>query len=170
MENNPSELRGGRLPVDNVSWDDAQEFIRRLNKTDSANTYRLPTEAEWEYAARAGTTTKYLHGDGDKNGYETDKLDAYVVTGILQPGGSKQPNAWGLYDMFGNVSEWVQDWYAEKYYAVSPLVDPKGPVRGERRVVRGGDYHSRGNGSFQSATRSSQEPDQTGLRLVLVPR
>jgi formylglycine-generating enzyme required for sulfatase activity len=124
-----------------ASWNDAQEFIRRLNQKEGHARYRLPSEAEWEYAARAGTITAYSFGN-DKN-----LLGRYAwfgedfATGSTHPVGQKLPNPWGLYDIHGNVWEWVQDWYGERFYANSPSIDPARPSSGAGRVVRGGSWH-----------------------------
>lgn len=109
MGNNPSNFKkcGEQCPVENISWDDAQNFISKLNASKDGYNYRLPTEAEWEYAARAGTTTKYSFGN---RGELKDYAIYTKITGA-QPVGQKLSNAWGLYDMHGNVYEWVQDWY-----------------------------------------------------------
>ena len=144
MENNPSRFMGDtNRPVEGVSWNDVQEFIRRLNAREGETRYRLPTEAEWEYAARAGSTTAYSFGDDD------GQLDDYAWYGknagnTTHPVGQKLPNAWGLYDMHGNVWEWVQDWYG-RYPAGSggsaeATVDPTGPAQGANRVLRGGSW------------------------------
>ena len=133
MGNNPSETKGAKLPVTDVSWEDCQEFIKKLNaKTDGG--YRLPTEAEWEYSCRAGTTTAYSFGDKI-----TPKDVNYDDSGIGKPVevGSYKPNAFGLYDMHGNVYEWCEDWHGEYPFAVT---DPKGPATGKLRVLRGGSF------------------------------
>ena len=133
MGTNPSEFSGcGRRPVDSVSWNDVQEFIRSLNDRAGGNYYRLPTEAEWEYAARAGTT---------ENRYAN--LDAIAwyggnSGGRTHPVGQKEPNAWGLHDMLGNVWELVQDWHGD--YPGGFLIDPTGPASGSQRVARGGSW------------------------------
>ena len=119
-------------PVVGVSWDDAQAFCKWAG-------CRLPTEAEWEYACRAGTTTEYSFGD------DVDQLEQYAwynknSGGQTQPVGTKQPNPWGLHDMHGNVWEWCQDWFSEEYYGQSPAVDPPGPDSGDGRVLRGGSW------------------------------
>jgi formylglycine-generating enzyme required for sulfatase activity len=123
MGNNPSGFKGGNNPVENVSWNDVQEFIRKLNAKEGTTAYRLPTEAEWEYACRAGSTTKYCFGNdksqlGQYAWYEKNSDNK------THPVGQLQANAWGLYDMHGNVWEWCEDWYGEDYYSSSPSTDP----------------------------------------------
>lgn len=134
MGNNPSHYHGPDRPVESVSWNDVQAFISRLNTNPDGYRYRLPTEAEWEYACRAGTTEDFA-GDLDEMGFY-DKNSGLTT----QPVRSKRPNAWGLYDLHGNVWEWVQDWYGE--YQSKQLVNPQGPPRGSLRVLRGGGWHS----------------------------
>jgi formylglycine-generating enzyme required for sulfatase activity len=140
MGTNPSCFKGDNLPVETVSWDDAVEFCRRLSQKED-KTYRLPTEAEWEYACRAGTTTRFYYGDD----LDESKLGEYAwygsnSDGKTHPVGQKKSNAFGLYDMHGNVWEWCQDWYDEKYYSNKPEVDPPGPASGQYRVLRGGNW------------------------------
>ena len=127
-----------RLPVVSISWHDAQRFIKKLNATEKTSVYRLPTEAEWEYAARAGS----------QNARPFPKAKLHVYAWSLensndqpQPVAKKLPNAWGLYDMLGNAWEWVADRYQSDYYARSPGRDPQGPSNGTQRVRRGGSYH-----------------------------
>jgi formylglycine-generating enzyme required for sulfatase activity len=139
MGNNPSGFSGDNLPVECVSWDDAQEFIKKLNAKENLAgwTYRLPTEAEWEYACRDGSTTRFCFGDNEGG------LDNYCwydnnSNKQTHPVGTKKPNAWGLYDMHGNVWEWCADWYGD--YASSPVSDPKGSASGACRVLRGGGW------------------------------
>ena len=128
---NPSDFsRCGRCPVEQVSWDDVQEFIGRLNGQNGGNRYRLPTEAEWEYAARSGTA-----GDRYGNLEAIAWCDGNSTSGS-QPVGQKAPNAWGVHDMLGNVNEWVQDWRGD--YPGGSVADPQGPASGLERVVRGG--------------------------------
>jgi formylglycine-generating enzyme len=145
-------------PVLNVSWYDAVAFCEWLSKKEG-HTYRLPSEAEWEYACRAGTTTRYFHGDdpaglakvarllnaaGDKDFAHVDQQVIFLKSGesFTAKVGSYQPNAWGLYDMLGNVWEWTSDWYGEEYYANSPLDDPRGMDDANVKVRRGGGWNT----------------------------
>jgi formylglycine-generating enzyme required for sulfatase activity len=184
MGSNPSHFSscGETCPVERVGWHDVQEFIEKLNELDPGKNYRLPTEAEWEYAARAGTTSDW-GGTG-----VMDEMGWYyfnsAVDGVPQthPVAQKPANHWGLYDMHGNVMEWVQDWYSETYYQYKVdngiVDDPQGPATGERRVVRGGSYG--GNAwSARSATRFGSYTffmgnpvrggDWNGFRLARTP-
>ena len=140
MGNNPSKFKGESLPVETVSWADATEFCRKLSAKEG-KTYRLPTEAEWEYACRAGSTGPYAgNGRLDDMGWysENSGNKTHAVA-------TKQANAWGLYDMHGNVWEWCEDWDGEDYYKErpNPDIDPKGPGQGDngRRVLRGGSWY-----------------------------
>ncbi|MDR1241174.1 MAG: formylglycine-generating enzyme family protein [Deltaproteobacteria bacterium] len=172
MGDNPSRFQGRSNPVEQVSWDDAQEFVRRLNQREGHARFRLPTEAEWEYAARAETTTAYSFGDG------TDNLGRYAwygdnSSGKPHPVGQKEPNAWGLYDIHGNVWEWVQDRFGERYYAISPASDPGGPSDGPPlHVFRGGSWHNPAK-FCRSADRNYYTPyfrsELLGFRLALSP-
>jgi formylglycine-generating enzyme required for sulfatase activity len=126
MSRTPSRFKGASLPVDSVSWDDVQIFLERLNVRDPKHLYRLPTEAEWEYACKGADKEPGWHKD---NSEET-----------THPVAQKKPNAWGLYDMEGNVAEWVNDWYGREYYDETPLADPTGPKTGSYRVYRGGSW------------------------------
>jgi sulfatase modifying factor 1 len=145
-------------PVVNVSWNDAVAMAKWLSEKE-VKRYRLPTEAEWEYAARAGTRTRYHSGDDPQsllvvaNIFDADakrnwpKWEAYALAGhdgfaFTAPVGSFAPNAFGLYDMHGNVWEWCADWHDDDYYARSPLDDPRGPASGDVRVRRGGSWHT----------------------------
>jgi formylglycine-generating enzyme required for sulfatase activity len=152
---------GEDLPIYYVSWNDCQEFMERLNAMDSSYTYRLPTEAEWEYAARAGTTTRYYWGDDP----DEDQIGNHAwftgnSDGSTHPVGSKMPNAWGLYDMSGNVWEWCEDVFAS-YYDNCPTDGSAYAGPGSNRVLRGGSWSD--NASFcRSATRFYDGP---GYRL-----
>lgn len=172
MGKNPSRFQGDlNRPVENVSWDDTQEFLRKLAEKETGKTYRLPTEAEWEYACRAGSTGAYCFGD------DATKLKEYAwygegVSGTTHPVGQLKPNDWGLYDMHGNVWEWVQDWYGEGYYQQRPKPDrdPQGPENGKARVRRGGGFWS-SRGLVRCADRHRYYPggrlDGIGFRLVV---
>ncbi len=168
--------KGKDNPVRLVSWDDAVEFCRKLSEKEG-RTYLLPTEAEWEYACRAGTTTPFYTGEtistsqANYNGnqvYGSGTKGIYRKTRIAVA--SFPPNAFGLYDMHGNVYEWCQDWHGENYYAVSPTSDPQGPSSGKYRVVRGGSWLW-GPGSSRSACRSGNTPSSRsgngGFRVLL---
>ncbi len=173
MGNNPSRYKGNTSPVDQVSWNDAIAFIAKLNSRNDGFTYRLPTEAEWEYAARAGTTSTYYWGNdqsqacryanvGDqsaKEKYPNVELiacrDGYADS---SPVGSFQPNSFELYDMIGNVGEWCQDWYDANYYGTSPGSDPQGPASGQTRVLRGGTF-GQATWMLGSATRFQSSPE-----------
>jgi hypothetical protein len=143
---NPSSEKGRKLPVTDVSWDDCQEFIKKLNAKTNGG-YRLPTEAEWEYSCRAGTTTTYSVGDS------LSKNDANIDGSSIKSVGSYKANAFGLYDMHGNVWERCEDWYAD--FPPGTLTDPKGPRTGERRVMRSGSFDSFGSLAARSSDRYS---------------
>lgn len=147
-----------------VSWNDTQEFIAALNKKEGGNFYRLPTEAEWEYAARAGTTTNYSFGDSSRDLGRYAWYGENFETGGHHPVGLKEPNPWGLHDMHGNVWEWVQDWYDPDYYSISPPIDPQGPETGTARVVRGGSWHTTAT-SWRTAFRREYSPDYRGISI-----
>jgi formylglycine-generating enzyme required for sulfatase activity len=140
MGSNPSKFKGRKNPVEQVSWDDCQEFIERLNKKIPGARFQLPTEAQWEYACRAGSKTKYCDGDDER---QLGEYAWYTANSGLKthPVGAKKPNAWGLCEMHGNVAEWCADWWDESYYGKSPTNDPAGPPsRLSARVVRGGGW------------------------------
>jgi formylglycine-generating enzyme required for sulfatase activity len=176
---NPSHFRGDNLPVENVSWNDAVEFCRRLS-SQTGKTYRLPTEAEWEYACRAGTTTPFAFGpslssaQANFNGsYPYGEAAKGVYREKTMPVGSFAPNAFGLYDMHGNVWEWCQDWHDKDYYWQSPGNNPQGPTSGTYRVLRGGSWDY--NGDYcRSGNRSGNSPDSRthylGFRVVVSAR
>jgi formylglycine-generating enzyme required for sulfatase activity len=148
-------------PVEYVSWDMAQEFIQKLNSRGDGYRYRLPTEAEWEYAARAGTTGPYA-GDLEAMAWY-DQNSGYIT----HPVAKKQANAWGLYDMHGNAYEWTADWYGS--YSSGAVTDPTGPSTGSIRVFRGGSWYDRAR-YCRSALRDGVSPDfryfSLGFRLL----
>ncbi len=154
-------------PVESISWDDCQKFIAKLN-TLGIGTFRLPTEAEWEYACKAGSTTRFPWGDDP----EYTKLGEYAWYDAnsaqkLHPVGQKKPNAWGLYDMHGNVWEWCSDWYGS--YSDMNQTDPTGAVTGSNRVKRGGSWRNFPK-YCRAADRDYGTPadayDSLGFRLV----
>jgi formylglycine-generating enzyme required for sulfatase activity len=136
MGANPSFHRGDvNFPVEQVTFEQVQDFLTKLNARNDGFVYRLPTDAEWEYAARAGTTDPYSGPLDDQEFPRGDHGDRETY-----PVANKKPNTWGIYDIHGNVLEWVQDWYDPSYYSDSPSVDPKGPATGDLRVVRGASF------------------------------
>ena len=161
MGTNPSRWKGAKNPVEQVRWSDAVRFCNKRSELDglqacydlkawrcnfTANGYRLPTEAEWEYACRAGTATKYFFGDtpaklGDYAWYDKN------AGGHPHPVGQKQANPWGLYDICGNVWEWCHDFYQVDYYGRAPRENPRGPESGDTKVVRGGAWRFRAESS-----------------------
>lgn len=192
MEENPSSFQKGgllregdeadpsRLPVDNVTWHKAVEFYRKLSEVAAekaaGRVYRLPTEAEWEYACRAGTTTPFHYGDSlsstqaNFNGaFPFGKGEKGPFLNRTQTVGSYAPNAFGLYDMHGNLFEWCEDRFDRSYYRRSPAVDPRGPETGTYRVIRGGDWYSDGR-DCRSAFRYADVPEgrfyALGFRVV----
>jgi formylglycine-generating enzyme required for sulfatase activity len=175
---NPGFTQSDDHPVVNVGWNDAVAFCQWLSGKEG-HTYRLPTEAQWEYACRAGTTRRYYNGDDPERlaqvgnvadatmkakfpgyRYAISSEDAYVFTA---PVGRFRANAFGIYDMHGNVWEWCADWYADGYYGVSPAEDPGGPDSGELRVLRGGSWFL-GPYVIQSAFRDTLTPDSRHIR------
>lgn len=182
---NPGFPQGEDHPVVNVTWNDAQALAAWLSRTEGRR-YRLPTEAEWEYAARAGTRSRYSSGDDPAtllqaaNVFDADSArlwphwqamalkgsDGYAFTA---PVGHFAPNPWGLYDMHGNAWEWVSDWHDDEYYKHSPVDDPQGPADGGVKVRRGGSWHT---WAFyaRSSYRNWNAPDTrytlVGMRLV----
>jgi len=164
MGNNPSRFKGETLPVEQVSYEQVQEFLKRMNARNDGFKYRLPTEAEWEYAARAGTT-----------GPNSGALDDIAwhkgnSAGKSHPVGQKKPNAWGLFDMEGNVYEWTADWFFD--YEEDPQTDPKGPETGFEKIPRGGSWDSTPKG-VRTSNRNMLEPEEgnfnIGFRLVRDP-
>jgi len=161
MGSNPSSFNScSDCPVEGVSWDDVQEFLRRLNDK-MGEKYRLPTEAEWEYAARGGNKSKGYQYSGSNSISSVGWYEDNSVNKI-HPVGQKEPNELGLYDLSGNIVEWCQDRYDKKYYATSPASNPKGPERGRYRISRGGSWISPG-GYCRVAIRSYSRP---GSRIV----
>ena len=147
MGSNPSSQKGDTLPVEDVSFQDVQAFLGKLNARNDGFLYRLPTEAEWEYAARAGSAEQFAGAQVANSLGRYSPADDWAWYNVekTKPVANKKPNAWGLYDMRGNVAEWVQDWYDARYYAKSPMADPKGPDRSDGgRGVRGGTFHDDG--------------------------
>jgi len=169
MGTNPSRFKGPNRPVESVSWQDAQELCRRLSEREGVK-YRLPTEAEWEYACRAGSSTEYCFGDSQAGlgDYAWFKENS---GGTTHDAGQRKANAWGLHDMHGNVWEWCADWYGE--YTTSDAEDPRGPRSGEYRVLRGGSWYRDPEGQ-RSALRHYFEPSYSlmdmGVRVACAPQ
>ena len=162
MGKNPSRFRGADNPVEQVSWHDCAAFCKRLSRK-TGRSVRLPTEAEWEYACRAGTTRRFCFGDND-SGLREYAWYGNNSGGKTHPVGGKKANAFGLYDMHGNVWEWCADWYDGGYYKQSPTDDPRGPRGGKTRVLRGGSWD--GTPWFcRSALRGGLNPTDTCLDL-----
>jgi len=167
MGTNPSDFKGATNPVETVSWNDATEFCKKLPEK-TRQTVRLPTEAEWEYACRAGSKTGFSFGDADEG------LGDYAWYGAnggrtTHPVGQKKPNAWGLFDMHGNVWEWCADWYGD--YPKGAATDPQGPASGRFKFLRGGAWHSSPS-HCRSASRDCDSPDYryaipSGFRVVV---
>ena len=169
---NPSVFKNPKSPVENVSWSDATKFCELL-AAKTGKPVRLPTEAEWEYAYRAGSTTRYYYGDY----LDGEELQAYAwfednSERTTHPVGLKKPNAWGLFDMAGNVWEWCQDYYKGPYEEKT-ATDPKGPATGDLRVLRGGCWESRSL-SERGANRGAVNPDRAnsrfGFRIIVENR
>jgi formylglycine-generating enzyme required for sulfatase activity len=178
-------------PVDSVSWYDASNYCALRTQQEREEgliptnyVYRLPTESEWEYAARAGTTTAFYLGSGlysgQANFYATFEYDAAtgdiydasgIYLGITTQGGSYPPNPWGLYDMIGNLLEWCQDWYGD--YPAGTVVDPQGPATGSTRTIRGGYWYVGAVGERSADRWGGVDPnfgyDSMGFRVVLAP-
>ena len=168
MDGNPSEYEGDDLPVANVSWDDCQEFIRKLNQL-TGHTFRLPTEAEWEYAARGGSKSQNYKYSGSNTIVDVAWYDG-IFCRQPQAVGTKAPNELLLYDMSGNVNEWCLDWFGE--YSSSAQTNPTGPISGSRRVYRGGSYNSDAwqcRVSYRSSFETVFGRNDIGFRLVLEP-
>ncbi len=183
MNSTPSEFKGTDLPVEKVSWYDAKEFCEKLTEIEKSAgrlpegyEYTLPTEAQWEYACRAGTMTALNSGKNltsDKKCHNLDELAWYESNSnsTTHPVGQKKPNAWGLYDMHGNVWEWCLDWHGD--YPTMPVNDPRGPMKGSDRVLRGGSWMN-GSNACRSAMRvyycpPSETGYHIGFRIALSP-
>ncbi len=168
MESNPSLFNacGDDCPVENISWVDVQEFIRRLNQKEGVKKYRLPTEAEWEFACRAGSAGK------DASGVKEDEFGGYAwydanSERTTHPVAAKKPNVWGLYDMQGNVLEWCQDWYDD--YPKGKVIDPKGASSAQHKVLRGGAWLGSPTTlqcTFRSEDYAVVQSNDIGFRLV----
>ncbi len=171
MGNNPSFFSscGVACPVENVSWNDVQEFIRKLNDK-TGKSYRLPTEAEWEFAARSGGMKEKYAGTNSDIDLERYAWYDFNSNKATHPVGQKEPNSLGLYDMSGNVWEWVSDWSSITYYKISPRDNPQGPSSGGNRVCRGGSWDSVPQ-LLRTAYRRSLAPvykdSRRGFRLLL---
>jgi formylglycine-generating enzyme required for sulfatase activity len=169
-------LNTRRFPVENVSWDDAMAFCKELSERESKN-YDLPTEAEWEYACRAGTTTPFHFGEAlngrqaNCNGNEPHGTDVKGPhLGRTCEVGSYSPNKFGLYDMHGNVWEFCKDWYSDDYYGISHNNDPQGPNSGLLHVMRGGSWYEIARlcrSAFRSWPSTGNRDINTGFRVVL---
>jgi formylglycine-generating enzyme required for sulfatase activity len=168
---NPSHFEGDRKPVERVNWHEADHFCRVVSRAVGRH-LRLPTEAEWEYACRAGTSTRFWSGDTEEDLARVAWYDGNSEEHTRDVGG-KAVNAWGLHDVHGNVWEWCADWYAADYYGQGPAKDPRGPEEGQSRVLRGGSWSNYPLGC-RSAYRYCSGPDDRlgniGVRVVLLPR
>jgi formylglycine-generating enzyme required for sulfatase activity len=154
MGKNPSWFKGATKPVDGVSWNDATEFCKRLSQK-THQTVRLPTDAEWECACRAGVQTAYSFGD-DPSALGDYAWNYSNSGGTTHPVGQKKPNAWGLYDMHGNVWEWCADWFGVD--PKGPATDPPGPATGTLRVQRGGSVGNPDDDVLRNAVRAGNSP------------
>lgn len=169
MGKNPSTFTGDRRPVEQVSWNEVQEFIEKLS-AKSGYAYRLPTEAEWEFAARSGGKPEKWPGVSDKNrlpDYAWYDANSGEKTHVV---GTKKPNGLGIYDMSGNVCEWVQDRYGDVFYEESPRDNPQGPTMGSIRVLRGSSWYSTAKGvraTLRSGSSPSSKYSYLGFRIVL---
>jgi formylglycine-generating enzyme required for sulfatase activity len=169
MGGNPSRFIGPDHPVEMVSHGDAGHFITHLNQKENTTRYSLPTEAQWEYAARAGSQSTYCYGS-DRSRLVEFAWYAKNSAGATHPVGRLSSNDWGLYDMHGNVHEWCADWFDRDYYTAAPAADPAGPDSGLTRALRGGDWGSE-DWYCRCAIRSLSSPDRrsprVGFRLLM---
>jgi len=182
MGSNPSYLKNPRrnLPIENVSYHDVSRFLESLNGMEKKGKYRLPTEAEWEYACRAGTATPFYFGKCITTGQANFNGD-YPMGDCPEgdnrkktvPVSSFRKNPWGLYDMHGNVWEWCSNWYSRTPYELGNNIDPKGPEKGKYKVIKGGSWKFMAHDA-RSANRDRCAPDlglcYIGFRLVYEPR
>jgi formylglycine-generating enzyme required for sulfatase activity len=174
MGGNPSHFKGPNNPLEQVNWDDCQQFLEKINAKigTQGGKFVLPSEAQWEYACRAGSATRYCFGDDES---DLEKYAWYNANsgGKTHPVGGKAPNAWGLSGMHGNVWEWCADWYDEKYYANSPATDPGGPATGLFRAARGGSWLSPARRCRSADRFDFGEPTlhfyALGLRVAQIP-
>lgn len=164
---NNSIFKDEKNPVENVSYTECKEFLNKLSFLTKKE-YSLPTEAQWEYACRAGTDTTWYFGDNEKDADEY----AWITSNsgqVTHNVGTKKPNEWGLYDMYGNVQEWCSDWYEDHYSAQNEL-NPSGPKKGESRVIRGGawgDAATSARSSYRNVNGEDGKNDGTGMRCVI---
>ena len=168
MGSNPSRFKGAQNPVERVSWNDCQEFVSRLNRL-TGRTFRLPTEAEWEYAARGGKKSRHYKYSGSNNIFDVAWHDGNCGSSTHAVG-TKSPNELGIYDMSGNVYEWCFDWYGS--YSAGAQTNPQGPSSGSSRVLRGGSWNFSARNcrvSYRNRSDPSYGSRSSGLRLVLVP-
>ena len=172
MDKNPSAFKGPNLPVDSVSWEEVQMFIKKLNDRGKGR-YRLPTEAEWEYCCRAGGAGLF-GAAADSEGITVEKIEEFSwcrnnAGNRTHPVGEKKPNAWGLYDMHGNVWEWCLDWYGTDFYKKAPGKDPRNNEPGTERVFRGGSWFLEPQNlraGFRGGNLPNFKSQYVGFRLV----
>lgn len=166
MGSNPSYVKGDLHPVEQVSWLESQVFVEKLNELSKSDSYSLPTEAQWEYASRAGSTTLFSFGE-DSNALSDYAWYRDSSSGTTHPIGEKKPNSWNLFDMYGNVWEWCADW--KGLYPKHDVSDPTGPHEGELRILRGGSWYT-AHTDCNSAVRHGSSPynahNRYGLRIV----
>jgi formylglycine-generating enzyme required for sulfatase activity len=174
MGQNPSQFKTGRgrkrvdlnrWPIDRVQWPQAVEFYQKLREADPVGLYRLPAEAEWEYACRAGTTSRFAYGE--RSDHQACNFDNQVRQPVAVD--AYAPNAWGLYPMHGNMWEWCADWHARTFYAESPQENPLGPEHGTYRITRGGGWgatEGRTTASARGIARPESRFDCIGFRVV----
>jgi formylglycine-generating enzyme required for sulfatase activity len=171
---NPSLFKGRDRPVEHLSWKDAARFCELLSampeEQAAGRRYRLPTEAEWEYACRAGSTTRFNTGETLGKDSARFALKSRTEPKSTKPVGSYPPNAWGLFDMHGNVWEWTNDWFSADYYSESPVEDPQGPSAGTHHTLRGGSASMRSHecrSAFRGEAETIDGPEiETGMRIA----